>query len=150
MLIRRLIVSISVAAAVLVVGCGSSDEVDPEQDALNVVEAAYASFNNGDADTWVEIRDRGSSYASDADREEGIAILGAETERRVDEGWQYEDIECDSQGEGEWPVADDGDVAGHYITCETSLVDGDGELVYPEAFEWVVQDGEVVAVRSDD
>ena len=128
--------------------CGD-DDGDAEQDPLGVVEAAYESFNDGDVDVWVEIRDRGSAYPSEEDRAEVLAAMRTEVEDMTQNGWQYVDVACESQGEGEWPVADEGNVSGTYVACDTTLVSDDGTTQYGEAFEWVVHDGEVVAVTSN-
>ncbi len=144
---KRLVVLLLVLPVVLS-GCGSPDEGDPEAAALSTIEAAYETFNSADVDTWVEIRDRGSSYGTDEDRAEVIEYMTGQLTPQVEGGARYENIQCESQGEGEWPVADEGPVEGYYFTCDTSFVDADG-VEYPEAFEWVVADGQVVAVRSN-
>lgn len=138
-----------IAASVLaLMGCGSSDGDNPDQEALSTVEAAYDAFNAGDVETWIEIRDRGSWHETDEDREAVLAAMGDQNTALVAAGARYEDIQCESLGDGEWPVADEGPVSGYSFTCDTNLVDDEG-TVYSEAFEWVVRDGEVVAVRSD-
>jgi len=138
-----------VVTILTIAGCSSSEEVTPEETAQQAVDAAFALFNAGDVDAWVEIRLRGSAFASDEEREKILEWMRTEEfGPRMAEGAQYEDIACESHGSGEWPVADAGPVEGYYLTCDTSLVAGDGSEV-GEAFEWVVADGEVVAVRSN-
>jgi hypothetical protein len=128
--------------------CASSDADDPEAAALSSVEAAYETFNSGDVDTWVAIRDRGSAYATDEDQAEMMEYLAEKVTPEMEGGARYEDIQCESMGLGEWPVADAGPVDGYYFTCDTTYVDSAGEE-HPEAFEWVVAEGEVIAVRSN-
>lgn len=136
------LIGIAVVAAVLG-GCDQS-----AADAQDVVDAAYATYNEGDVDAWARIRDRGSSYESDEQRDQTMAQLRDRDRDRVRDGAHYADIACEGHGDGAWPVADDGDVDGYYLTCDAVLVLGDGTEL-PESFEWVVDDGEVVAVRSD-
>jgi hypothetical protein len=78
-----------------------------------------------------------------------LAAVRIEVEDMTQNGWQYVDIACESQGEGQWSVADEGDVSGTYATCDTTLVSDDRTTQYGDAFEWVVHHGEVVAVRSN-
>ena len=129
-----------------VVGCGSS-EADSEQTALEVVEGAYDAFNAGDVEEWVVIRDQGSYYETPEEQEEAAAYMMELVVPQVEGGARFENIECESLGEGEWPVADAGPVEGYYFTCDTTFVDSEG-VESADAFEWVVADGEVVAVRS--
>ncbi len=137
---------LAMVAVLALVGCSSAGD-DPEVAAQDVVDAAYATFNSGDVDGWAEIRDRGSYYASAEDREEAMATLRSTISIEMAAGAQYQDISCEAHGEGDWQVADTGDVTGYYLTCSTVLGQGDSEVT--ENFEWVVADGQVVAVRSD-
>jgi hypothetical protein len=158
LLAAAVIAALALVGGLIVATTRSGDDTIPasppeptlteEQHALSVVEAAYDSFNNGDAEAWVEIRDRGSVYSSELAREINLETRRAEAVGDYEDGERYEDIQCESQGEGEWPVADDGNVSGYYITCDTSRV-GEQGLIQQEAFEWVVEDREVVAVRTD-
>lgn len=147
MRVIRFITIIAVAASILA-GCGSPNDGDPEEEALQVVEASYDTYNDGDLEGWVEIRDRGSFHASDADRELALERMRADFASGFEAGARYEQIQCESHGDGEWPIADEGPVSGYYFTCDTRLVDDEGPI-HTEAFEWVVRDGEVIAVRSD-
>lgn len=131
----------------IVAGCSGTDTTENEATALQTIEDAYASFNDGDAAAWVEIRERGSAYPSQEMRDRVMDDLADEVTEQVQGGARFEDIECESQGLGEWPVADEGTVEGYYFTCDTTYVDADGDERI-EPFEWVVDDGEVVAVRS--
>jgi hypothetical protein len=144
----RRIVFLVVVPLLVLSGCGSSEGDDPEAAALSTVEAAYEAFNSGDVDTWVEIRDRGSFYATEEDRAEVAEYMAEQVTPEMEGGARYEGIQCESMGDGEWPVADEGLVEGYYFTCDTTYVDSAGDE-YPEAFEWVVADGEVIAVRSN-
>ena len=131
----------------IVAGCGSS-ETDSEQSALEVVQGAYDTFNAGDLEEWVAIRDQGSYYETPEEKEAAIAYMMELLVPQVEGGARFANIECESLGEGEWPVADAGPVEGYYFTCDTTFVDSEG-VESADAFEWVVADGEVVAVRSD-
>jgi hypothetical protein len=142
------IVFLVVVPLLVVSGCGSSDGDDPEAAALSTVEAAYETFNSGDVDTWVEIRQGGSAFASDEERAEVAEDMADEITPEMEGGARYEGIQCESMGYGEWPAADEGPVEGYYLTRDTTYVDSAGDE-YPEAFEWVVADGEVIAVRSN-
>lgn len=128
-------------------GCGSSSEQEPDQAALDVVESAYESFNNGDMDAWVEIRNRGSQFGTEQEREDALDRMRHSVGAQIDAGARYTGITCESRGFGEWPVADAGSVSGYYFTCDTTRVTGSAEIA--EAFEWVVDGGKVIAVRSD-
>jgi hypothetical protein len=143
---------------VLVLGvtaCGGSDDdrgVVDEESALEVVEAAYQLYNSGDLEGWIEVRNRGSFFASEEDRE-GIMewardLYGGEMEA----GAQYEELGCTSHGLGEWPVADTGPVTGYYFTCDSEWISGTQDPTSQvNHFEWVVSegpDGAVVAVRT--
>lgn len=126
----------------------SSGVVD-EESALAVIQAAYELYNAGDLEGWIEVRNQGSAFASDEDRQQ---ILDWEREMygsEMEAGAQYEELGCTSQGLGEWPVADTGAVAGYYFTCASRWVSGTDESL--NQFEWVVSegpDGAVVAVRT--
>jgi hypothetical protein len=122
-----------------------------EDAAQAVVDQAYAAFNSGDVERWVEMREPGSFFATEEDRAESAAWMSEVAEEQVASGAQFTDIECTSHGEGEWPdVADPGvpTPIGIYITCATILtpetVRGAGRV----AFEWVIADDAVVAVMS--
>jgi hypothetical protein len=147
-------IGIAVAAVALVLGsCSSSsaaEGVTDEDSALAVIENAHELYNSGDAEAWTEVRDRGSWYATDDDRQEMLDSMSDRTQAEIDAGARYEDIECVSEGPGEWPVADAGPVAGYYFICETTFVSDSTQRA--EQFEWVVsqgRDGAVVAVRSN-
>lgn len=143
----RRVLSVFGLLGLVVSGCGSS-EGDSEQAALEVVEGAYEAFNIGDVDEWVDVRDRGSSYETSEEQAEMVAYLRDLVVSQVDGGARFENIECESLGDGEWPVADAGPVEGYYFECDTVFVNSAGveSLI---AYEWVVADGEVVAVRSN-
>ena len=143
----RIWIALVCAAVMVVAGCGEPNGSDPEADARAVIDDAFATFNAGDYDAWVEVRDRGASHASEADRDETLALMRDRERSLMEDGGHYEEIECESHGDGSWPVAEAGDVDGWYFTCRTHFVFGDGWTA-PETFEWVVADGDVVAVRS--
>jgi hypothetical protein len=156
-------VAISLVLVLGITACGDSaddgatTEAQPsgvvdEESALAVIEAAYELYNTGDLEAWIEVRNRGSYFATEEDRQEILDwsrdLYGGEMEA----GARYEDVECVSEGLGEWPVADTGPVAGYYFTCAapwaSSPQDTAGQVNY---FEWVVSegpDGAVVAVRT--
>lgn len=141
------------AVAAAVVACSSSEEaagVTDEESALAVVDAAYEVYNSGDAQGWTEIRDRGSAGLEGEERQEVLDWMVERTLEEFADGARYEQIDCESRGLGEWPVADTGLAAGYYFVCDTLLVSDGGEQA--EQFEWVVSegpDGAVIAVRSD-
>lgn len=142
----RHVVVIGVVCALFVGACSSS-----EDDALGVVESAYSMFNAGDLEGWIQVRDTGSFYATEEDRDSGFEYMRNQIGPLMDQGARYQDISCESQGYGDWPVADQGlDVpVGYYFVCDTVLrVDATG-FERSEQFEWVVADGEVQAVRSN-
>jgi len=142
----RVWVRLAIVPILFLAGCSSAGD-DPEAAAQEVVDAAYATFNSGDVDAWVEIRVLGSYFADDDKRDQSMAMMHTTMGAEMEGGAKYQDISCESHGDGDWPVADTGDVAGYYFTCSTVLAEGDSEV--PENFEWVVADGQVVAVRSD-
>ena len=139
-----------VSLVVLLGACSSSD--DEEAEALAVVEDAYELYNSGDAAGWVEVRDLGSHYGSDAARVSALAFELEETEAAMTANAHYEVTECVWQGSGEWPgIADRGGpvAVGDYFICETVLASDSADFGGPETFNWVVSDGAVVAVNSD-
>lgn len=140
--------AVVVALAAMASGC-ASDAVSEEEAAMRVVEEAYAAFNSGDVERWVEVREAGSYFASEEDREESAVWLTGVTEAQVAAGAEFTEIECESLGEGEWSGIADGEVAqGFHITCETVLTPETVEFAGPTVFEWVVADDTVVAVTS--
>jgi hypothetical protein len=151
--VRKPIIVVVAAIAVALGGCSSSsaDEgVTDKDSALAVVEDAFELYNSGDAEAWSEVRDLGSWHDTDEDRQEMLDWLSDRTQEEIDAGARYEDIECVSEGLGEWPVADAGPVAGYYFLCDTTFVSDFAERA--ERFEWVVSegpDGAVIAVRSN-
>ena len=148
---RRLLLC-AITVCIGLAGCGGGDDAD-EAAALAVVQDAYELFNAGDA-AWLDVRDRGSSYPSEEFREESRAEGIIEFESEVAGIFRYEDIECESRGLGEWPgIADRGQpvASGYYFVCKTTLTsDAPNATAVPETFNWVVSNGEVVAVNSDD
>lgn len=123
-----------------------------EDAAMAAVMRAYAAFNSGNAQKWVEIRDAGSYYESDADRIAAQASAVTQTQEAINHGAQYTQITCTSHGPGQWSgIAHEGlpVAVGLNITCTTVLtpqtVIGSG----PQSFEWVVANGVVVAVTSN-
>jgi hypothetical protein len=135
----------SLAAMVLITACGGVD--GPEAEGLATIEAAYAVYNTGDFDAWMEVRDRGSSYRSEADRLDALEWIRAREGPPMEAGARFEDIECLSHGEGSWPVPDRGEAEGWYFTCDATHVLGDGSSE-EATLDWVVDDGEVVAVKD--
>jgi hypothetical protein len=131
----------------------SGAEGDAEAlEAFAAVEAAYVMFNNGD-EAWMEVRDRGSASPSAADEyvpDEGTVGYFRGTQAAD----AHLDISgCESHGSGEWSdIADDGTVTGYYFTCttvESNAFHGASDIEFAEMYNWVVADGEVVAVSSE-
>lgn len=116
-----------------------------------VVDSAYALFNDGDVG-WVELRDRGSAYESEAERQENLAEGEVEILNSAAAGMRIDLIDCTFQGVGRWSsVADEETVTGYYFICDTQLTDAFREpvgLFLPEEYHWVINDGDVVAVKS--
>jgi hypothetical protein len=122
--------------------------------AFRLVAAAYQSYNDGDGEAWVEIRDRGSFHRSPSDAEasleEGQAVFAAASAL----GSRIDVLGCFSRGSGEWPFLGDWRLptpAGYWFCCETARTDAFHALSgvpLAEVFDWVVADGEVVAVAS--
>lgn len=124
-------------------------------EAFKAVEAAYHAFNTGDP-AWVEVRLRGSFFES---QEEGDAILSEQLATWLEGQVWNPHIEvsgCASQGHGEWPNLVDEGVStpnGYYFICETSTTDSlydVAEVRMAETFHWVVDNGVVLAVVSED
>lgn len=140
-------------AGFLLVACGGDADSD-EDAALAVIENAYELWNSGDAVAWVEVRERGSFWESDEQRTEVLSeVLGWVEDRMTVYDVRYTEIDCESQGFGEWPgVADPGlPVAeGYYFICETEVTSANPEFEVTEVFNWVVAEGEVIAVNSEE
>lgn len=141
---------------------GAAD--DPQaQEAFEAVEAAFAAYNEGDA-AWLEIRGRttdpyytmSSSWSLVLGADPGYDQKRADHLLRVFEanqaaGSRYDVIGCRSYGEATWNPTDQGEIVGHRFTCDAVLTDafrGASNVSLAESFEWVVADGEIVAVNS--
>ena len=111
------IVFLAVVPLLVLSGCGSSDGSDPEAAALATVEAAYETFNSGDVDAWVEIRDRGSFYWS--------GLLGRSLLR-----WKEEPATRTSNasrwetGNGPWPMKVPSRATTSPVRQPTSILQG--------------------------
>ena len=93
------------ACSLLVVLAGCTTSAGSEAGALAAVDAAYASFNEGDTDTWVELLERGSYYESEDRRAWAHDLVMDVMSEQVDGGAQYETVDCESRGRGSWDVA---------------------------------------------
>jgi hypothetical protein len=126
--------------------------VADEESALAVIDAAYELYDSGDLEGWIDVRNRGSHFATEDDRQEILDwerdLYGGEMEG----GARYGDVECVSEGLGEWPIADTGPVVGYYFACDAPWTPGSQDLgARVDHFEWVVSEGPngtVVAVRT--
>ena len=138
------------------VGPTPADQLDPGSDAgraYQVVLDTYAAYNSGEAARWVELRDRGSRWPSEATRVDGLQVEVEFVRAEHALGSRLASSGCTSHGLSDWPdVADVGLATGYYFTCEMVLTDAIGDaggLELPESFNWVVSDGDVVAVNSE-
>jgi hypothetical protein len=160
---RRRAVAIAAAFAVVavsaavVVSMSSRENIalagaidDPQaREAFSAVEAAYDTYNSGD-DSWVEIRERSTSVETiDAAFDAHLRLVYAADQAA---GSRYDVIGCRSFGQDTWNPSGEGDVIGHRFTCDAVLTDsfrGAANMSILESFEWIVADGEVVAVSSE-
>lgn len=127
---------------------------DAAGEAFAVVVAAYEAYNTGDVEAWADARQPGSYFSSsearDTDRSEMVEAVGA----LHASGSRIDVTGCVSHGLGDWPgIADRGVASGYRFRCETTsanvvLLAGGIELA--ATFEWVVADGDVVAVKSEE
>jgi hypothetical protein len=120
--------------------------------AFEAVSGAYDLYNLGNMEEWTEVRDSGSVWPSEPQRTVGIVEWRADAQREYDAGGRYVATECVSKGLGDWPdIADEGVATGYYFTCESvwkkRYEDPETPVLY-ETFNWVVNDGVVVAVNS--
>lgn len=117
--------------------------------AMVVINEAYAAFNLGNVERWVAMRDPGSRYGSQAQRNTSIQESTQWTKSLMAAGAQFTKIECRSYGEGEWSGIADGGVAvkGHYVTCDTVVSTAPIEGG-PATFEWVIANDRVAAVTG--
>lgn len=133
---------------------GSSSEEAVE--AFAAVEAAYEVYNSGDAKKWAEVRDRGSSYPTERVQQESLEYEEAVTRAELAADGRIEISGCVSRGLGEWPgVADPGTpvAVGYYFTCNavrTNALHAAAGLELASTYNWVVADGEIVAVSSEE
>jgi hypothetical protein len=160
---HRLLVAMIVTLALTAAGCGTdaayptstavvSEADGAATDAFEVVSDSYDLYNTGELEAWVEVREKGSSWSPDVVPSEVL-----EDERRRNQSWwnvgaRYVETECVSHGLDDWwDIADSGVATGYYFTCLTVLTDNyeDADArQQSEAFNWVVNDGVVVAVNS--
>lgn len=164
MLARRWLVPATLVI-LLLPACGSDDayptstavvtgaEDDTATEQFQAVDEAYDLYNTGDVEAWVEVRDSGSQWPSDEDRTEGMEKLRQQVQANYDAGSRYVETECVSHGFDDWEGVADGALAtGYYFTCEAVLTsdfeDSDATKV-SESFNWVVNEGVVVAVNSN-
>ena len=129
---------------------GAEDEA--AAGAFQAVNDAYDLFNTGNIEAWVEVRDLGSYWASEELRAIRTPGFTLEEQAKYDAGARYVETECVSHGLGDWPdVADDGLATGYYFTCDavlTSDFEDSAATRNVESFNWVVNDGAVVAVNG--
>jgi hypothetical protein len=162
---RRLTVFALTAIALTVVlsACSSDDSYptstavvsgadDAATAAFQTVNDAYDLYNTGDIEGWVEVRDAGSVWPPEFDRDEGMEEIRQEEQANYDGGARYVETECVTNGLGDWPeIADDEIVSGYFFVCNAvyTLNYQDPDLAgVAERFNWVVNDGVVVAVNS--
>jgi hypothetical protein len=112
---------------------------------------AYHLYATGDPQ-WVVVRDRGGDRPLEGqDLEDSVAAFEAGLVANP----RIEVTSCVSRGFGDWGVFDEGVTGpdGHYFRC--NAVEGNDffaalGLEVPAIYEWVVAEGEVVAVRSQE
>jgi hypothetical protein len=130
-----------------------ADDASEATEAFKAVEAAYLAFNTGDP-AWVEVRLRGSFFESQEDED---GLLSDQLALWPDYQAANPHLEvsgCASQGHGEWPdIVDEGVPAptGYYFICEATKTDSLYDVAgvqLSETHHWVVDDGEVVAVKG--
>jgi hypothetical protein len=132
-------------------------EGDPAAaEAFAAVEEAYAVYNSGDPEAWGEIRSAGSFFetpeAMERDRAFWVDTYGA----FMAAGSRLQVDDCVSHGFGEWPGIADEELPtapGFWFTCRVTetitFFESGGIDLRPEEWEWVVADGEIVAVTSE-
>ncbi len=131
---------------------GADDDAEARA-AFAAVEAAYRLHDAGDP-AWVELRSRGG---------DGVVLTAAELTLALEEfeagqaaNPRIDVSSCFSQGLGDWgnfafnglPVP-----TGYYFVCsatETNDFLSALGVDVPSLFHWVVSDGEIVAVRSEE
>ncbi len=123
-------------------------------EAFKAVESAYLLFNTGDP-AWVEVRLRGSFFETEDEADLALSEITASWSDEQAWDLQIEVSGCTSQGHGQWPeVVDEGVPApsGYYFICETTQTDSVYEVAgvgIPGTYHWVVENGAVIAVKSD-
>ena len=159
---RTIFTVLSIGLILVVSACGDSYPTstavvtgadDAATAAFQTVNDSYDLYNTGDIEAWVEVRDAGSVWPDGVDVEAEKEEIVKEDQTFYDNGARFVDTVCVSLGLGDWPdIADEGIAAGYYFTCD-AVVTRDFEdatrTTVVEAFNWVVNDGVVVAVNSD-
>ena len=159
---RTIFAVLSIGLILVVSACGDSYPTstavvtgadDAATAAFQTVNDSYDLYNTGEIEAWVEVRDAGSVWPDCVDVEAEMEEIIKEDQTFYDNGARYVDTVCVSLGLGDWPdIADEGIAAGYYFTCD-AVVTRDFEdstrTTVVEAFNWVVNDGVVVAVNSD-
>jgi hypothetical protein len=154
---------IVLGVAIFVVNQANQDSIplagadgNPEAtDAFKAVEAAYHAFNTGDP-AWVEVRVRGSFFESQEEEDAFLTQILARWPEAQAANPHLEVSGCASQGDGEWPnVVDEGvpTPSGYYFICETTATDSLYDVAGVQVSEthlWVVNNGEVVAVKGSE
>ena len=138
-------------------GPSAADETDPEAlAALAVIEGAIRAFNSGNASEWVALRDKGSVYPSEEERQADLPAWEAHVAAEHAVGTRMEIVDCISHGHGVWPgIADTPlpDAVGFRFTCEIETTDSFrdlGGVAAIEFVEWVVDETTVIAAAGRD
>jgi hypothetical protein len=161
---RLTVFAVFAIGLMLVLSACSSDDSYPTSTAVvsgaddataaefQTVNDTYDLYNTGDIEAWVEVRDAGSVWPADVDRDAAMEEIVQGEQANYDGGARYVETECVSHGLDDWPeIADEGLASGHYFTCNAvyTLDYENSDLTgVVDRFDWVVTDGVVVAVSS--